>query len=71
MANKNKLDKTKPDKFNAKVRRSKEDRVRISSEVLRVVAPEGRDMSVLLGAAPLALLGVDFRMGLTQLCFWR
>ncbi len=47
----------KPDKIEAKVRRSKEDRVRISNEVLKVPAPQGRDMSVLLGAAPLALLG--------------
>ncbi len=50
-------DKNKPDKIRAKVKRSKEDRVRISSEVLRVPAPQGRDMSVLLGAAPLVLLG--------------
>ncbi|WP_025061122.1 hypothetical protein [Sulfitobacter guttiformis] len=49
--------KNKPDKINVKAKRSKEDRVRISNEVLRVLAPQGRDMSVLLGAAPLALLG--------------
>lgn len=57
MANKTKPDKNKPDKSNAKVRRSKEDRVRISSEVLQVLAPQGRDMTALLAAAPLALLG--------------
>lgn len=47
----------KPGKVEGKVKRSKEDRVRISNEVLQVRAPKGRDMSVLLGAAPLALLG--------------
>lgn len=44
-------------KIDVKVRRSKEDRVRISSEVLQVLAPQGRDMTTLLAAAPLALLG--------------
>ena len=57
LANKTKPDKNKPDKSNAKVRRSKEDRVRISSEVLQVLAPQGRDMTTLLATAPLALLG--------------
>ena len=47
----------KHDKVKVKVKRSKEDRSRISSEILEVRAPEGRDMSVLLGAVPLALLG--------------
>ena len=47
----------KPDKMKVKVKRSKEDRVRISNEVLRVPAPRGRDMNVLLEAAPLVLLG--------------
>ncbi len=50
-------DKNKPDKIEVKARRSEKDRVRISNEVLQVPAPHGRDMSVLLGAAPLALLG--------------
>jgi hypothetical protein len=49
--------KNKPDRTEVKVRRSKEDRVRLSDEILRVPAPQGRDMTVLLGAAPLALLG--------------
>jgi hypothetical protein len=47
----------KPGKIEGKVKRSKKDRVQISNEVLQVRAPQGRDMSVLLGAAPLALLG--------------
>ena len=47
----------KHDKVKVKVKRSKEDRSRISNEILEVRAPEGRDMSVLLGAVPLALLG--------------
>ncbi|WP_254700541.1 transketolase [Sulfitobacter sp. BSw21498] len=47
----------KHDKVKVKIKRSKEDRSRISSEILEVRAPEGRDMSVLLGAVPLALLG--------------
>ena len=47
----------KHEKVKVKVKRSKEDRSRISNEVLEVRAPEGRDMSVLLGAVPLALLG--------------
>lgn len=47
----------KHDKVKVKVKRSREDRSRISSEILEVRAPEGRDMSVLLGAVPLALLG--------------
>lgn len=47
----------KPDKIEGTFKRSKEDRVRISNEVLQVRAPQGRDMSVLLGAAPLAFLG--------------
>lgn len=50
-----KLDK--PDKVKVRVKRSKDDRLRISNETLEVRAPQGRDMSVLLGAAPLALLG--------------
>lgn len=47
----------KHEKVKVKVKRSKEDRSRISNEVLELRAPEGRDMSVLLGAVPLALLG--------------
>lgn len=47
----------KPNKNKVKVKRSKEDRARISNDILQVRAPEGRDMSVLLGAVPLALLG--------------
>ena len=47
----------KHEKVKVKVKVSKEDRARISNEVLEVRAPEGRDMSVLLGAVPLALLG--------------
>ncbi|WP_340263301.1 transketolase [Sulfitobacter pontiacus] len=47
----------KHEKVKVKVKRSKEDRSRISSEILEVRAPEGRDMSVLLNAVPLALLG--------------
>ena len=47
----------KHDKVKVKVKRSKEDRSRISNEILEVRAPEGRDMSVLIGAVPLALLG--------------
>ncbi len=47
----------RPDKTEVKVNRSREDRVRISNEILQVRAPKGRDMSVLLGAAPLAFLG--------------
>ncbi|MEH6675209.1 MAG: transketolase [Sulfitobacter sp.] len=47
----------KHDKVKVKIKRSKEDRSRISSEILEVRAPEGRDMSVLIGAVPLALLG--------------
>ncbi|WP_340241038.1 transketolase [Sulfitobacter pontiacus] len=47
----------KHEKVKVKVKGSKEDRSRISNEVLEVRAPEGRDMSVLLGAVPLALLG--------------
>ncbi|UWR25041.1 transketolase [Sulfitobacter sp. S223] len=54
---KNKSDKNNSDKIEAKVKRSKEDRARISDEVLQVIAPRGRDMTALLGAAPLALLG--------------
>ncbi len=53
---------SKPDKIEGKVKRSKEDRVRISNEVLQVRAPQGRDMSVLLGAAPLALLGSNISL---------
>lgn len=40
-----------------KMKRSKEDRVRIADQVLQVRAPDGRDMRVLLGAAPLVFLG--------------
>ncbi|WP_296763348.1 transketolase [Sediminimonas sp.] len=50
-------DKNKRDKIKAKVKRSKDDRVRDSDAILRERAPEGRDMSVLLGATPLAFLG--------------
>lgn len=40
-----------------KVKRSKDERARNSDAILTVRAPKGRDMSVMLGAAPLALLG--------------
>jgi hypothetical protein len=40
-----------------KIKRSKDERVRESDSILTVRAPDGRDMSVLLGALPLALLG--------------
>ena len=52
-------DKKKRDKIEAKVKRSKDDRARDSGAILRVLAPEGRDMRVLLGAASLALLGPE------------
>ncbi len=56
--NNKKVEKSnKPNRTETKAKRSKEDRVRISNEVLQVRAPQGRDMSVLLAAAPLALLG--------------
>lgn len=47
----------KQDKVKAKVKRSKDERVRDSDAILTLRAPEGRDMTVLLGALPLALLG--------------
>lgn len=47
----------KPDRTDAKVKRSNADRARVSEATMRIRAPEGRDMTVLLGAAPLALLG--------------
>ncbi len=49
----------KQQKAKVKVKRSKDDRTRISNETLTIRAPQGRDMSVLLGAVPLALLGSD------------
>lgn len=49
----------KDDKVKVGVKRSKDDRARISDVVLQTRAPEGRDMRVLLGAVPLALLGSD------------
>jgi hypothetical protein len=49
----------KPDKVKAEVKRSKDDRARLSDEILRVQAPKGRDMTVLLGAVPLTLLGSE------------
>lgn len=52
-------DNKKRDNSNAKVKRSKDHRARDSGAILRVLAPEGRDMRVLLGAAPLVLLGSD------------
>lgn len=51
-------DKTR-DKSNAKIKRSKDERERDSDAILRVLAPEGRDMRVLLGAGSLVLLGSD------------
>lgn len=57
LSNKPEAASNAPDKIGGKVKRSNEDRVRISNEVMRVRAPQGRDMSVLLGAAPLAFLG--------------
>ncbi len=50
-------DNKKRDKVNAKVKRSTDERMRDSDTILGVRAPEGRDMTVLLGAVPLALLG--------------
>jgi len=55
-------DYNKNDKTKAKFKRSKDDRLRDSDAILRVRAPEGRDMSVLLGAVPLALLGSGVRL---------
>jgi len=55
--NKQAENRGKSDKAHVKGKRSNEDRVRISNEVLQVRAPQGRDMSVLLAAAPLAFLG--------------
>ncbi len=52
-----KEDNKKHDKIHTEVKRSNKDRLRDSGAILRVRAPEGRDMSVLLGALPLALLG--------------
>jgi len=40
-----------------RIKRSKDERVRESDSILTVRAPDGRDMTVLLGALPLALLG--------------
>ncbi|TDK51470.1 transketolase [Antarcticimicrobium luteum] len=49
----------KHDKDVDKVKRSQDERERDSEAILRVRAPDGRDMIMLLGAAPLALLGSD------------
>jgi len=49
----------KRDKINAKVKRSKDDRLRDSETILRLRAPDGRDMIALLSAVPIALLGAD------------
>ena len=52
-------DNKKRDNTDAKLKRSKDRRARDSGAILRAIAPEGRDMRVLLGAAPLVLLGSD------------
>ncbi len=49
----------KDEKAKVRVKRSKDDRARDSDAILQMRAPQGRDMSVLLGAVPLALLGSD------------
>lgn len=50
-------DNKKHDKVKAKVKRSKDERVRDADAILAIRAPDGRDMTVLLGSLPLALLG--------------
>lgn len=52
-----KSDHGKDSKKYLKVKRSKNDRVRDADAILAIRAPEGRDMKVLLGSLPLALLG--------------
>jgi hypothetical protein len=42
-----------------RVKRSRDDRARDSDAILRVRAPEGRDMSVVLGTTPLAFLDAN------------
>ncbi len=49
----------KPNNVKTKLKRSKDDRARLSDEILKIRAPQGRDMGVLLGALPLALLGSE------------
>lgn len=49
----------KPNNVKTKLKRSKDDRARLSDEILKIRAPQGRDMGVLLGAVPLALLGSE------------
>ena len=58
-ANAKPKDNGKDTKVEAKVKRSKEDRLRDADAILTVRAPQGRDMIVLLGAVPLALIGPD------------
>lgn len=50
-------DSKKHDEVKGKVKRSKDERVRDADAILAIRAPDGRDMTVLLGSFPLALLG--------------
>lgn len=52
-----KADHGKDNKKHDKVRRSEDERVRDADAILAIRAPDGRDMTVLLGSLPLALLG--------------
>lgn len=52
-------DKSKSIKVDDKTKRSKNDQLLDSDVVLTVPAPEGRDMILLLGTLPLALIGPD------------
>ncbi len=52
-------DKSKSIKVDDKTKRSKNDQLLDSDAVLTVPAPEGRDMILLLGTLPLALIGPD------------
>lgn len=49
----------KAEKYAKKLRRSAEERVIVSERVMAVPAPTSRDMTTLLSALPLALLGQD------------
>lgn len=49
----------KNEKHDKRVKRSQEDRVIASQQLLEVQPPQGRDMVTLLSAVPLALLGQD------------
>lgn len=55
--NQKKTDHGKDNKKYDKVKRSKDERVRDADAILAIRAPDGRDMTVLLGSLPLALLG--------------